>query len=707
MTNCSLSLKIKNYQPKLNTIPYDNLVCILSYNDYKNYLYFSKKRSNKSVHQIQSLNSDLKYKINVINIIEHSLIGISNLCIPYSLFQKTKPNNSTIYEKQIKLIIDSKTKTKFFGSINNAKNIIINIYMEIFVISKPHISKNLKNNNNKKITGFLSSRSKERNKSSGENNNRNMKKYLSFSNKENNNQKKNFHNSSSVIIDSSIKNISNLSVSPRKKSQKELINRRTKTNIQSSIKNKNMRRIGRSFTDLSNSFSFLSNTTNRKRKQTDNRKNALLENSGILLDSKLKTFTTLAKDYNKLRNKINKKKIIMLSNENTLTKLNSKKQKLLSRNSLQKTLSETLEFGRAVCTQNTKYIQENLDKVGSMSTFKNNNMQNFEVLNYTNIEKIKKNCINVSDGISTVNDSKIDPTYRNKFNEIFSKSNENLTQEDMKNNLLRYINFFSLVNNKIKKISKEKTTKLIFNQEKFICSLSKTNKLEEKNKTYLTKLFLLNNIYTTTNSKIREPLINIKQKELNIYKTIFKLSYSENDIENYINNNKKNEENILNILLIMAKNMINQYGNITQIYHNKLDKKLKLINLLSKNKIEEKSENDKDVINLSQINKLNNSIKKIVKSVYNTNYDYKFKVIREVDEEKEDKDSSDFNQMDEKKHVKNNTTKYNIENKYINIYGGELGNENEEIFFRKLRNEKPKHNSINVSKDNISNTKNI
>ena len=158
---------------------------------------------------------------------------------------------------------------------------------------------------------------------------------------------------------------------------------------------------------------------------------------------------------------------------------------------------------------------------------------------------------------------------------------------------------------------------------------------------------------------------------------------------------------------MMAKNMINQYGNITQIYHNKLDKKMKLINLLSKNKIEEKSENDKDVINLSQINKLNNSIKKIVKSVYNTNYDYKFKVIREVDEEKEDKDSSDFNQMDEKKHVKNNTTKYNIENKYINIYGGELGNENEEIFFRKLRNEKPKHNSINVSKDNISNTKNI
>ena len=709
MTNCSLSLKIKTYQPKLNTIPYENFVCILSYNECKNYLYFSKKRNNKSIHQIQSLNSDLKYKITVINIIEHSLIGISNLCIPYSLFQKTKPNNSIIYEKQIKLIIDSKTKSKFFGSLNNSKSIILNIYMEIFVISKPHINQNLKNNNlnNKKLKGCLSSRSKARNKSSGNNNNRNMKKYLSFSNKENNFQKKNFRNSSSVILDSTIKNISNsnISISPKKKSQIQLINKKIKTNIKSIIKNKNVRRICKSNTDLSNSCSFLSNTTNRKTQKSSSNKRIFLENSSALLNSKLKNFTILAKDFNKLRNKINKKKIIMLSNENALMKYNNKKQKLLSRNNLQKTLSDTLELGRVVFTQNTKNTQEIYDRVGSKSNLKNYNLPNLEMLKYANIDKIKKNGANCSDGISTVNDSKVDPPCKNKLNEIFIKNNENLTQDDLKNNLLKYLNFFSLVNTKIKKISEDKINKLIFNQEKFICSLSKTNRLDQKNKTYLTNLFLLNNIYTTTNNKVREPLINIKQKEFNIYKTIFKLSYNENDIENFLSDEKLNEDNILNILLVMIKNIINQYGNVTQIYHNKLDKKMKLINLLYKHKIEEKPENDKNVINLSQISKLNSSIKKIINSVYNTRNDYKFKVIREVDEEKEDSNSSTFVENKEKKYIKNYTKKYSIENKYIKLNEGELENDNEEIFFKKLKNEKPKHNSINVSKDSINSPK--
>ena len=218
-------------------------------------------------------------------------------------------------------------------------------------------------------------------------------------------------------------------------------------------------------------------------------------------------------------------------------------------------------------------------------------------------------------------------------------------------------------------------------------------------------MFLLNNIYTTTNNKVREPLINIKQKEFNIYKTIFKLSYNENDIENFLSDEKLNEDNILNILLVMMKNIINQYGNVTQIYHNKLDKKMKLINLLYKHKIEEKPENDKNVINLSQISKLNSSIKKIINSVYNTRNDYKFKVIREVDEEKEDSNSSTFVENKEKKYIKNYTKKYSIENKYIKLNEGELENDNEEIFFKKLKNEKPKHNSINVSKDSINSPK--
>ena len=133
MSNCLISFKIVDYNPKLNSIPYKNYICLFICGDFKlkipilnNYDYPNLK------HQINCIQTDINYKLSLFDSNIKELIGLGDLIIPYKLIQKTKPNSSLIYRKQIKFLLGMRSKIKLFGSLNTNGDICLQICVKIF-----------------------------------------------------------------------------------------------------------------------------------------------------------------------------------------------------------------------------------------------------------------------------------------------------------------------------------------------------------------------------------------------------------------------------------------------------------------------------------------------------------------------------------------------------------------------------------------------
>ena len=143
------------------------------------------------------------------------------------------------------------------------------------------------------------------------------------------------------------------------------------------------------------------------------------------------------------------------------------------------------------------------------------------------------------------------------------------------------------------------------------------------------------NLNSKINSKIYRNQNQTHKKELKIFQNIFNSQYFECDIlknKEFQLIKNMNIDNKLKILISCVRACVFSYGNISQLYEEDEDSKIKLKALLFKYKIKEIEEysNIPFEINLNN----NNNCNKI-------NYDIdKIKIIKEVDEEKEE-DSKD------------------------------------------------------------------
>ena len=204
---------------------------------------------------------------------------------------------------------------------------------------------------------------------------------------------------------------------------------------------------------------------------------------------------------------------------------------------------------------------------------------------------------------------------------------------------MKILDFFNLNNIKIKSYKsqiKKNIKNLAYSQDLFLSTLKKSNRLEEKKSTCLINNFILGNIKNKMTEKIENRILNTKKLELKIYQKIFNASYYDYDIYLYRENKKKIDGKIMNIELSMIKNIINQYGNISHIYGDDMEKKQQLKNIFIKNGIQEKEEKDKNnFINVLTLSKINCSIEKIIKNTFNNNIKYKFNIIKEEDKESE------------------------------------------------------------------------
>ena len=137
--NCIITLKINDYFPKLESIPYENFICLITNGDFKERIPISKNNNNKCTHEIPIINTDIKYTIHILESNSNSLIGISELIIPLFKFRQINPPCTITHEQKIKIIIDNNTKRKLFKTLINASDIFLVLIADIFVPNNRNI----------------------------------------------------------------------------------------------------------------------------------------------------------------------------------------------------------------------------------------------------------------------------------------------------------------------------------------------------------------------------------------------------------------------------------------------------------------------------------------------------------------------------------------------------------------------------------------
>ena len=132
--NCIITLKINDYFPKIESIPYENFICLFSFEDFKGKIPLSNNdNNNKIAHEISIINSDIKYTIHILEYNSNSLIGMCELLIPLIKLRQINPPCTIIQEQKLKLIIDVNTKRKLFKTLVTSSDIFLFLRAEIFI----------------------------------------------------------------------------------------------------------------------------------------------------------------------------------------------------------------------------------------------------------------------------------------------------------------------------------------------------------------------------------------------------------------------------------------------------------------------------------------------------------------------------------------------------------------------------------------------
>ena len=818
MITCNIIIKIKDYFPKTDTIPYENYICLFSYNDYEEQIPFLPDESKTIQHQIRNITSDIKYKVHILDYNDMSLIGMCEMTVLYDILNQITPPNGFTQEQQKKLLIDLKTKRKLFGTIVNIGDIFLNIYSEIYVISKtsmePKTINRMRKNNNRSTPQCFIKYNFQLNKSDYSpisiknrspaltisldktkkgkftSNKHSYNNYINY--KINKEKEQNIYNT----FNNSIKrNEKYTSAKLQKKNNNIIKDPNRKKNNMDILEKKRM--ITQKYNSENNEKDDFINYSDNKIK----RSNALINKRegyfteqnfnlhyGLKLDSKYTKKNKLLKEIEE-DVKINEKNEI-LNNGNINDDQNRKSnlynidennildyipdKNMLTPNTFNKkeedyfdkNLSKTVKINNNKNNiQNSKYIYNAKNKVLKIGSIKNkkridsdpketdndetnrnmNNKINTSLstnesfldidriildkgaelrnefinqikqcnLNSINIQhkNIKSfnaknnNILNNEENNENINIQKDD--YSN--NEIIGGSyfnmdtprtekmsqyssppilNNLLTQENLKNNCIKLFEFYSLLNYKLKQINAKNGKiykKLLILKELYSSELKKNNIINNKSNLIEYIKYFHKSINEQINEKILYLFPKIKKAESSVHQILFDVYCTDDEVIQCKEQESHEEQNKVYLLLTIVKNLINKYGNLSQIFKDEFAKKNKLKECLINYNLIEKDEENKDYVNLEE---LSNEIKAQHKlNNLKENID-KFKVIKEVDEDKEEENDDELNDdnkneiintnenLEQKKHEKIlNDNKFNDEEKMNSIHK----NDNSEI----------------------------
>ena len=826
---CKVTIRIKDYFPKVDTIPYENYICLFTCGEYEDQIPFLPDDTKIIQHQIKNITSDIKYKVHILDYNDMSLIGMCEMTISYKIINQISPPNGFIQEQQKKLLIDLKTKRKLFGTIVNLGDIYLNIYAEVFLISRTAIDqKNIKKTKNIyqntpqcyikynfQLNKSDYSPKSSKNKSSLINNNsenhtlNNSKQDKCFSNKHSNSNynmisykndkgvfedsnknsyytsinsstKKGFRNYSSRLQQKKYTNNYNLLKEQNKKTIMDLLqqkkmmeNKNEKDNSEKDTKSENIinnkdnnsiinsnkegflteqnfnsnygiDNIGNKYIinnhriKKQNKEEYKMNNNNKNYNINNNINNDIYNNNNnnnenitqnvkdkILSDKKTlspyinkNNYETLGlnnnlsktvKNSNNLLENVNekyvyksKKKLVKMGkafSKNKFNKFNiSKSNKEINSNNINenqnqnqndnsnciKTINNINTTNLSTYSGDDDYldIDRIILKKGAelrnefhfqlkQQKYKNNNINNSnnsnkfiinskEEMSQTNSEIQKSNDYNNNNyknfgGTIGGTHYKIDTPRTDKISQYSSAPSMNytLTQENVKNNCLKLIEFYSLLNFKLKKINPKNNEikhKLLIFKELFSNELKKSNQITDKSNVNS----FLYNLSTNINVSINELLLNIfpkmKKIESSIYQCLFDIYHTDEEIQKFKEYENYDEQTKIYLLLAVIKNLINKYGNISQIFIDNVAKQNSLRQCLANYDLIEKEEGDKDFVNLEELsNEIQLKNEKENKEL-NDEMDNKFKVIKEVDEDKEEENDEEEEEIkDDKK----------------------------------------------------------
>jgi hypothetical protein len=262
-----------------------------------------------------------------------------------------------------------------------------------------------------------------------------------------------------------------------------------------------------------------------------------------------------------------------------------------------------------------------------------------------------------------------------------------LTQENLKNNCIKLIEFYSLLNYKLKQINAKNgkiNKKLLILKELYSSELKKDNIINSKCYQIEYIKYFHKNINEQLNEKILYLFPKIKKAESSIQQILFDIYCTDDEVIQRKERESHEEQNKVYLLLTIVKNLINKYGNLSQIFKNEFSKKNKLKECLTNYNLIERDEENKDYVNLEELSneiKAQNKINNLKENID------KFKVIKEVDEDKEEENEEELNDdnkneiinksenVEQKKHAKINDNKCNDEEKMNLIHK----NDNSEI----------------------------
>ena len=702
MSTCTIIIKIKDYFPKIDSIPYQNFICLFTSGENEGQIPLISGENEGYQHQIKNILSDIKYKVHVLDYNDMSLIGMCEMTISYSIINQINPPNGFIQEQQKKLLMDLNTKRKLFGTVTNMGDIYLNIYSEIYLSEKNNnismISQNSKSTTTRKKNFISINNSELRKKFDGSPRTVHKKRLIMEMNSDRQaimNLNKNYNlnkkienkqNSSFNYRDIKENNKNGFVKIKNENKKGNILKNKTKTNINSK-KSLEKRYINNNNKEKEKENNLSHNIINRFKTESNKNNNAKknkLINKGNknekILKGGVNYFSNQQNNNNLLINNISPK---ICNDENEDLQFNNTGNKITTIESL-----ENIDFS------GKKYITKAKTKKTSQNNVNSNINNTLFSTNSTEQE------INDIDKIILEKGTEIRNDFNSHINNNDSILNHSIeeNQLEIKNTIIKLIDFYSLLSHKLYKINKKN---IFLNQknniykEKLFTELKKNNILTQKKTVSEVENFININNHSNLNEKFLRGIIKLKKSEFKIFQNIFNLFYYEYDIlkfKEYEKNKKMDEGVKVELLLVVFKNLLKNYGNISQIYLSDINKKNILISCLNKYGLNEKIENDgNNNIEIIQINsKIDNNN---LENKDNKNDLDKFKVIKEVDEEKEDEiDDEEESNINNDVSIKKNRIKDNIEkqdssNNKENGNRGEnnINNNNKEIYKRKNR----------------------
>ena len=137
MSNYRVKIQINDFFPKIDAIPYDDFICLISCNNYYSRIKLTEYQSQQFKFDLKIIrNTDLLFNIKLINYLDNNkLVGMYNLIIPHNKVNQILQREISLYKQQIKLIINSNIKIKLFGIMMNITNIYLDLIFQISAIN--------------------------------------------------------------------------------------------------------------------------------------------------------------------------------------------------------------------------------------------------------------------------------------------------------------------------------------------------------------------------------------------------------------------------------------------------------------------------------------------------------------------------------------------------------------------------------------------